>query len=63
MALFRDEELGRGVSQEPLTLLIRETGKALLDPRLAVVPQSSSVSQLDEKNGEQLVRAMNKVRN
>lgn len=55
MALFRDPELSTIVSQENLTLLIRETGTALLDSRL------SSASDLDEATGSQMVRAINKV--
>ena len=56
MALFRDPALSTLVSQENLTLLIRETGTALLDSRL------SSTSDLDEATGAQMVRAINKVR-
>jgi hypothetical protein len=56
MALFRDPDLSIHVSQDDLTLLIRETGTALLDPRLA------STSELDEATASQMVRAINKVR-
>jgi hypothetical protein len=56
MALFRDPDLSRNVSQDDLTVLIRETGTALLDPRLA------SSSNLDEATASQMVRAINKVR-
>lgn len=56
MALFRDNELSQKVSQDNLMLLIRQTGTALLDPRLA----TSSV--LDEATSSQMVRALNKVR-
>jgi hypothetical protein len=56
MALFRDHELSANVSQDNLTLLIRETGTALLDTRL------SSSSDLDEATASQMVRAINKVR-
>lgn len=59
MALFRDPRLSRNVSQGALALLIREAGKALLDPRLAM---SSHQSQLDESTSSQMVRAINKVR-
>jgi hypothetical protein len=55
MALFRDPDLSIHVSQDDLTLLIRETGTALLDPRLA------STSELDEATASQMVRAINKV--
>lgn len=55
MALFRDTALCPNVSQDDLTLLIRETGSALLDPRL------SSSSDLDEATASQMVRAINKV--
>lgn len=54
MALFRDVEFGSAVSTEELTLLLRETGVALLDPRL-------SSDQLSEETGSQMVRAINKV--
>ena len=54
MALFRDVEFGPAVSTEELTLLLRETGVALLDPRL-------SSDQLSEETGSQMVRAINKV--
>lgn len=56
MALFRDNELSHKVSQDNLTLLIRQTGTALLDNRLG----TSSV--LDEATASQMVRALNKVR-
>jgi hypothetical protein len=55
MALFRDPDLSIHVSQDDLTLLIRETGTALLDSRLA------STSELDEATASQMVRAINKV--
>jgi len=54
MALFRDVEIGLTVSTEELTLLLREAGVALLDPRL-------SSDQLSEETGSQMVRAINKV--
>ena len=54
MALFRDVEFGHAVSTEELTLLLRETGVALLDPRL-------SSDQLSEETGSQMIRAINKV--
>jgi len=55
MALFRDPEFGPVVSVEELTLLLRETGVALLDSRL------SSPDLLNEETGSQMVRAINKV--
>ena len=58
MALFRDRDLAILVSKEHLTLLIRETGTALLDARLVVSSQGSS---LDEATSTQVVRAINKV--
>ena len=57
MALFRSDDLSKKVSEDVLTVLIREAGKALLDPRLA----SSSSSTLDEATSTQMVRAINKV--
>jgi len=56
MALFRDSELSQKVSEDDMTLLIRETATALLDSRL------SSSSELDEATSSQMVRAINKVR-
>lgn len=56
MALFRDPDLAASVSQEELTMLIREAGTALLDSRLA------ASSDLDEGTASQMVRAINKVR-
>lgn len=58
MALFRDNGLAVQVSKERLTLLIRETGTALLDPRFA----ASSQNSLDEATSSQVVRAINKVK-
>lgn len=55
MALFRDSQFSSKVSPEELTLLIRETGAALLDARL------SSSEDLNEDTREQMVRAINKV--
>lgn len=55
MALFRDGEFAAAVSAEEMTLLLRETGVALLDARL------SSSDQLNEETGSQMVRAINKV--
>ena len=59
MALFRDERLSRKVSLEALVLLIRETGRALLDSRLSV--SSHRASSLDESTSSQMVRAINKL--
>lgn len=59
MALFRDESLSRKVSLEALILLIRETGRALLDSRLSV--SSHRASSLDESTSSQMVRAINKL--
>ena len=56
MALFRDSDFASRVSPEELTLLVRETGTALLGPRL------SSLDHLSEEAGSQMVRAINKVR-
>jgi hypothetical protein len=56
MALFRDPEFASKVSPEELTLLIRESGTALLDTRL------SSSEELNEDTRTQMVRAINKVR-
>lgn len=60
MSLFRGPEFAKNVSQDSLILLIKETGQALLDPRLASTPQHESVN-LDETTSSQLVRAINKV--
>lgn len=59
MALFRDNGLSQNVTQDALALLIREAGKALLDPRLAM--SSQHASQLDESTSSQMVRAINKL--
>jgi hypothetical protein len=55
MAIFRDSALSFSVSQDDLTLLVRETGKALLDSRLA------ATSDLDSATSSQMVRAINKL--
>ena len=54
MALFRDGDAARKLSVEELTLLVRETGTALLDSRL-------SSEELDEEAGLQMTKAVNKV--
>jgi uncharacterized protein YjgD (DUF1641 family) len=59
MALFRDPDISQNVSQDALTLLFREAGKALLDPRLSLSSQQEI--QLDETTSSQMVRAVNKV--
>lgn len=56
MALFRDPQMSRLVTQDDLALLIRETGSALLDDRL------TATSELDEATATQMARAINKVR-
>lgn len=61
MALFRDNGLSQNVTQDALALLIREAGKALLDPRLAVSSHHAMTSQLDESTSSQMVRAINKL--
>lgn len=61
MALFRDGDFAHAVSQDALALLIRETGKALLDPRLSISTEHTLPSQLDESTSSQMVRAINKV--
>jgi hypothetical protein len=61
MALFRDTRLSQNVTQDSLALLIREAGKALLDPRLAMSSHHAMASQLDESTSSQMVRAINKV--
>lgn len=56
MALFRDDEFALAVSVEELSLLLRETGSALLDTRL------SASDELNDDTRSQMVRAINKVR-
>ena len=63
MALFRSEIFATKVEQDELTILIREAGKALLDPRLATSSSSTETSKLDEATSTQMVRAINKVNN
>jgi cytoskeleton-associated protein 5 len=57
IALFKDNEIARQVTQDDLMLLIRETATALLDPRLA--PGAST--ELDDATSTQMVRAINKT--
>lgn len=58
MAIFRSDDISKTIRVEDLTVLIKEAGKALLDPRLA---SSSSSNALDEATSTQMVRAINKV--
>jgi hypothetical protein len=55
MALFRDSALLKNISQASIVVLLRETGTALLDPRL------TATSKLDQGTSSQMVRAINKV--
>ena len=55
MALFRDDEFALLVSVDELSLLLRETGSALLDARL------SASYELNDDTRSQMVRAINKV--
>ena len=59
MAIFRSDDLARTIRVEVLLVLIKEAGKALLDPRLA---SPMSTNTLDEATSTQMVRAINKVR-
>lgn len=61
MALFRDPGLAHNITQDSLALLIREAGKALLDPRLAMSSHYAMASQIDESTSSQMVRAINKL--
>ena len=61
MALFRSEEFATRVMEDELVSLIRDAGKALLDPRLASSSSGPDSSQLDEATSTQMVRAINKV--
>ncbi len=60
MAIFRSDDISKTVRVEDLAVLIKEAGKALLDPRLAA---SSQLNALDEATSTQMVRAINKVSN
>lgn len=51
MAIFRSEDVAKSVRVDALTVLIKEAGKALLDPRLASVPAGSD---LDEATSTQV---------
>jgi hypothetical protein len=60
MAIFRLNDLSKAVQVEDWTSLIKEAGKALLDPRLASL---SAGGLLDEATTSmQMVRVINKVR-
>lgn len=61
MAIFRSSDLATLVGGDDLTILIKEAGKALLDPRLAPPSKSDEVVHLDEATSSQLVRAINKL--
>jgi hypothetical protein len=59
MAIFRLNDLSKAVQVEDWTILIKEAGKALLDPRLASL---SAGGLLDEATTSmQMVRAINKM--
>jgi hypothetical protein len=62
MALFRSDDLSSTLLQAEVTALIKEAGKALLDPRLVPSSSSADPSKLDESTSTQMVRAINKVR-
>jgi len=55
MALFRDTEVSKDVSQDNIVFLVQQTASSLLDQRL------SSSSELDEATANQMVRAINKL--
>jgi hypothetical protein len=67
MAIFQSNDLSKAVQVEDWTILIKEAGKALLDPRLASL---SAGGLLDEATTsmqmvraiKKIVRAINKVR-
>lgn len=59
MAIFRSDDLPKQVQVEDLTILVKDAGKALLDPRLA--SSATTASSLDEETSTQMVRAINKV--
>jgi len=63
MAIFRSSDLATLVSVDDLTLLIKEAGTALLDPRLAQQTKQSDTgpNQIDEVTSTQMVRAINKL--
>ena len=59
MAIFRSSDLASLVNVDDLTILIKEAGTALLDPRLA--QKSGDETQIDEVTSTQMVRAINKL--
>jgi len=59
MAIFRSSDLATFVNVDDLTILIKEAGTALLDPRLA--QKSGDDVQIDEATSTQMVRAINKL--
>jgi cytoskeleton-associated protein 5 len=59
MAIFRSSDLATLVNVDDLTILIKEAGTALLDPRLA--QKSGDETQIDEATSTQMVRAINKL--
>ena len=63
MAIFRSNDLATLVSVDDLTILIKEAGTALLDPRLAQSMKQGDVTlaQIDEATSTQMVRAINKL--
>jgi cytoskeleton-associated protein 5 len=63
MAIFRSNDLATLVNVDDLTILIREAGTALLDPRLAQSTKQGDVAlgQIDEATSTQMVRAINKL--
>jgi hypothetical protein len=63
MAIFRSSDLATLVNVDDLTILIKEAGTALLDPRLAQSPKQGEIalSQIDEATSTQMVRAINKL--
>jgi len=63
MAIFRSSDLATLVNVDDLTILIKEAGTALLDPRLAqsAKPGDITLAQIDEATSTQMVRAINKL--
>ena len=63
MAIFRSKDLATLVNVDDLTILIKEAGTALLDPRLAQSTKQGDVilAQIDEAISTQMVRAINKL--
>jgi hypothetical protein len=58
MAIFRDRQLSPLVSENSLTLLIKQAANGLLDSRLS---SSTMQSNLDDSTCQQLVKAINKL--